>query len=78
MTIKEAADQLQSLIDDKMSVFTALGKKAKELRQKLDKMHLQMGNVFKELEPVEALVKAQHPDKVELFELLKSIAEKNS
>ena len=77
MTIKEAADQLQALIDDKMEAFTILGKAAKELRQKLDKAHLKMGKLFKDLEPVEALVKTQHPDKVELFELLKDIAEKH-
>jgi len=78
MTIKEAADQLQVLIDDKMDTFSTLGKEAKKLQQKLSKMHLKMALLYKELEPVEELVKAQHPDKVGLFDLLKDIAENHN
>lgn len=84
-TIKNLADELQTLINDKMEMFTVLGKQAKELRQqidkaqaKLDKAHLEMGRLCVELEPVEELVRAQNPDKVELFELLKNIAKGNS
>ena len=78
MTIKEAADQLQELIDDKMDAFTRIGKEAKKLQEKMSKMHLKMALLYKELEPVEELVKAQHPDKVGLFDLLKDIAEQHN
>jgi hypothetical protein len=78
MTIKEAADTLQELIDEKMQAFESMGKKARDMKQKLDKLHLQMGKILIELEPVDSMIRAQHPEKVELFELLKDIAEKHN
>ena len=84
MTIENLAIELQAQINDKMEAFTLLGKQAKELRKqidttqaKLDKAHLEMGRLCLELEPVEAIIIAQNPDKAELFELLKNVAKEN-
>jgi len=78
MTIKELAAQLQVEIDDKMDAFNVMGKEAKKLSQKIEKIHLQMGKIIKELEPVDSLIRAQHPDKVQLFDaLLQQLKENN-
>ena len=78
MTIIELAKQLQEQIDDKMDTFTVLGKKSKELKQKLDKMYIQMGAILKELEPVDSLVRSQHPEKAELFDMLIKLTEEDN
>jgi len=78
MTIKKASDTLQKLIDEQLDLFTTLGKEAKKLREKLDKTHLKMSDILKELEPVDALIRAQHPDKVQLFDALKELQEPNN
>jgi len=78
MTIKQKAAELQKLIDKPLELFTALGKEAKKLREQLDKTHLKMADILKELEPVDALIRAQHPDKVQLFDALKELQEPNN
>lgn len=78
MTIKEAADTLQIMIDERMETFTAMGKKAKELKHKLDKLQVQMGKILIELKPIEQLIRIQHPDKIELFDLLIKLAKDNN
>ena len=78
MTIKKLAEQLQEQIDERMEVFTSMGKKAKEMQQKLSKLQVQMGKVLQELEPVDSIIRAQHPEKCELFDLLLKLAEENN
>ncbi len=75
MTIKEQAERLQQSIDEKMDIFSSMGKKAKELKQKIDTLHVQMGIILKELVPVDAIIRAQHPEKCALFDLLIEAAE---
>ena len=70
MSIEKLAKELQSLIDEKMNAFSFLGKKAKEQAKKLEKTHQEMGDILRELKPVESLIKAQHPEKAELFDAL--------
>ena len=70
MTIKEKAAELQILIDEQLELFATLGKEAKKLREKLDKIHLKMADILQELKPVDALIRAQHPEKGQLFDAL--------
>jgi len=78
MTIKELADKLQIEIDDKMEAFNVLGKEAKKLGQKIEKIHQQMGKLLQDLEPVDSLIRAQHPEKVQLFDALLAKAKKEN
>ena len=78
MTIKEAADQLQALIDDKMEAFTILGKEAKILANNLSKVRVKMGEILINLEPVDSIIRTQHPEKVVIFDSLINEAKKNN
>jgi len=70
MSIEKLAVDLQKLIDEKMNAFSFLGKKAKEQAKRLEKTHQEMSAILHELKPVESLIKAQHPEKAELFDAL--------
>jgi len=70
MTIEKLAAQLQEQIDQKMEEFSKLGKQAKKLRTQIDKAHQDMSAILLELQPVDSLIRAQHPDKCELFDVL--------
>jgi len=72
MTIEKLAAQLQEQIDLKMETFSKLGKQAKKLRAQIDKTHQDMSAILLELQPVDSLIRAQHPDKCELFDVLLS------
>lgn len=78
MSIKKKAAELQKLIDAQLDLFNTLGKEAKKLSAKIEKMHLQMADILKELEPVDALIRAQHPEKIELFDALLNLKENES
>ena len=78
MTIKEAADQLQALIDDKMEAFTILGKEAKILANNLSKVRVKMGEILINLEPVDSIIRTQHPEKVVIFDSLINEAKKHN
>lgn len=69
-SIESLAKKLQEAIDIKMTKFDLLGKEYKELLGRIDTIKNEMAAIFKDLRPVESLVRNQNPDKEQLFNSL--------
>jgi len=74
--IKKLTYQLQKEIDKKMNEFAELGKLAKSLRKELDDIHLKMGTIVQDLQPVDSLIRTQNPEMCELFDSLLELTQK--
>lgn len=79
MEIKSLAQQIEKVINEKMAEFAIHGKKSGEIGRKVAKMeserlalHQKMADIVMELEPVEAIVRAQNPNMNDLFDKLKA------
>lgn len=71
MTIAELAEQLEVHINKHMEKFSQLGTRVQELEAQAAQSQKEMYTIVQELEPVENLVKLQHPNLAPLFEALK-------
>lgn len=68
--IKNLAQKLQKEIDAKLSEFNTLGAEGKELLRQQDTLNKKMAVIVKELEPVHAIIFAQHPKLEGFFKTL--------
>lgn len=53
-----------------MDQFSKMGKKAKELQDKIDEIYKNMAVIAEELKPVEFIVREQYPKHCKLFDML--------
>jgi len=72
MTIAELAEQLEVHINTRMDKFSKLGARVNELHEQAAQCQKEMYTLVQELEPVESLVKLQHPNLADLFDALKN------
>ena len=76
MEIRELAGKLEELVNAKLDAFTMIGKIAKDLsllkgsNAAVEKLFEAMYEISLELQPVEFIIKHEHPEVVKLFKEL--------
>lgn len=77
VTIAQAKERFEQIINEKVAKFMDLGRQAQLLQEKntkpIDAIHQKMAEIVKEFEPVEEIVLSQNPQWRDLFEGLKKL-----
>lgn len=76
MKIKDLAQQLENEINSKVKDLQKLAKESEDIIARIDNINLEMYEIYKELKPIEYMVKHHNPDMVILFTSLKDMFEK--
>lgn len=77
MELKELLNLLEEQINTKMKELNKLGKESKKLLSQSDQKQLQMAKIFKELEPVQSVIREQNPKLCGLFDSLVELDKDN-
>ena len=71
LSIQQLTEHLTVQINKKMEQFNELGAKSKDAANLSQQYQKEMYDILKELEPVEYIVRNQHPEMCVLFDALK-------
>ena len=77
MELKKLLNLLEEQINTKMKELVKLGKESRKLLLQSDQKQIQMAEMFKELEPVHAIVREQNPSMCGLFDSLVELEKNN-